>query len=493
MRERIRAVSVRPTLGRARVERKMLARVFLVSSFLGVGVFLVGCGPSLHAEVKTARAFKVSADCAQGPFVIHTTALGSPWGEDMTLATRGGGVSGHVTVTVGSDTQENRVAGGDNHACLLSDSERGAAATAVTPPASDGSGSTPPSGGTPPPGGQPPATTTSAAPTLNELPMNLVADLPQAMLVAQIHREVNKIEDKALVLPKGTDIKIEFWSEQPNDFSRTYFVLTQSAMVPPDGNDAKWQAHLDELRADDERKAREAAAEAKKQQEEAEARDRERVRCSALMAPDAKCHDEGFKTGSELQAEANEDQRCNALALRNATDEKCRAIGWRNDNERPDYLSHPAPPPPPPATMTTTVPSGPQKHDPDRPPPAPQVEVQTPKPSEHADWVPGSWQWNGFDWVWLAGGWRVPESDRQQKLTATAPAAPPAAQVEVRPAQPVATAVWVDGYWHYQGGRWVWVAGRWAVPPRAGATWRPSVWVPDGVHVRLDPGGWVVR
>ncbi len=470
----------------------MIARLFLVGSFLSVGLFLVGCGPSLHQEVRTARAFKVTADCAQGPFVIHTTALGSPWGEDLTLETRGGGINAHVSVTVaGQATEQSSVGGGDNHACMLSDADRGAAGTAVTPSNTNtGAAPTPPGAGTPT--GAPTPATTVEVPTLRDLPMNLVADLPRGMIVAQIHREVNKIEDKGLVLPKGADIKIELWSEQPNDFSRTYLVLTQSAMVPPDGNDAKWQAHLDELRADDQRKAREAEEERKKQEAEEIAKAREESRCAQLQTSDKQCAGEGYKTGSERAAEAAEDRRCEALALRNSIDDKCRSIGWHNDNERPDY-GRTAPPPPPP-TVTTNVtpqiPSGPQKHDADRPPPPPQAEAQTPRPSEHAEWVPGSWQWSGFDWVWLSGGWRVPEADRQQKLTVTAPSPPPAAQVEARPAQPVASAVWIDGYWHWQGGRWIWVPGRWAVPPRAGATWRPSVWVPEGVNVRLDPGGW---
>jgi hypothetical protein len=31
--------------------------------------------------------------------------------------------------------------------------------------------------------------------------------------------------------------------------------------------------------------------------------------------------------------------------------------------------------------------------------------------------------------------------------------------------------MWVDGYWAANGGRYVWVPGRWDRPPRQGAYW----------------------
>jgi hypothetical protein len=292
------------------------------------------------------------------------------------------------------------------------------------------------------------------------------------------------------VLKKGQDMKIVFWSEHPLDLASTTFVLTHSEMVPPNGDDEKWQAHLDEVKADVEKKERSLQADAKRKREEAEAKEREQTRCENLDAHDEKCASAGYKTRPERIAYADFQRRCEELASRNATDKTCRDDGWRNDNERPDYrpeahvtnlaLAQPA-------QTTDTKPKG---RSADRPPPAPQAETQSPKPSEHAEWIPGSWQWNGFDWVWLAGGWRVPEQDRTQHLTATAPSAPPATRVEVHPPQPITTAVWAEGYWHWSAGQWIWVPGHWAVPPRAGATWRPSTWVPEGVQLRLDPGGW---
>ena len=42
--------------------------------------------------------------------------------------------------------------------------------------------------------------------------------------------------------------------------------------------------------------------------------------------------------------------------------------------------------------------------------------------------------------------------------------APPAPQVEVYGAPPVAGYVWLGGYWNWVGNRHVWVEGRWSAP-----------------------------
>jgi len=306
----------------------------------------------------------------------------------------------------------------------------------------------------------------------------LEAGIPNTWLyrteVARYHNEVNDWTQAKSILERGHDVKVVFWSEHPLDLRNTVFVLTHSEMIAPGKDDKKWQAHLDDVKS-------EAQAEATKQEAEAAVKVHEEARCRAIQGADKKCHDAGFKTAPELAAYTEFQGKCRSLAKSNATDRACRDDGWRNDDE----LVHPASP----AVSTMTATSA-QAHDAFGPPPAPQAEAQLPKPSTNAEWVPGSWQWNGFDWVWLSGGWRVPEQDRAQRLTATAPSAPPPLRVEARSPQPIASAVWADGYWHYANGQWVWVGGRWVVPPRIGATWRPSVWLPDGAHLRLDPGGW---
>jgi len=54
---------------------------------------------------------------------------------------------------------------------------------------------------------------------------------------------------------------------------------------------------------------------------------------------------------------------------------------------------------------------------------------------------------------------------------------PPAPVVEVRAVRPGPRYVWVDGYHRWNGRAYVWVPGRWAVPPRAHAAWVPGRWV----------------
>ena len=43
---------------------------------------------------------------------------------------------------------------------------------------------------------------------------------------------------------------------------------------------------------------------------------------------------------------------------------------------------------------------------------------------------------------------------------------PPAPIEEVRPAVPFEGAVWIPGFWQWNGTRHVWVAGRWTAQPR---------------------------
>ena len=48
---------------------------------------------------------------------------------------------------------------------------------------------------------------------------------------------------------------------------------------------------------------------------------------------------------------------------------------------------------------------------------------------------------------------------------------PPPIRYERRPPPPGAGFAWIDGYWGVNGGRYVWVPGRWDRPPYAGAYW----------------------
>ncbi len=54
---------------------------------------------------------------------------------------------------------------------------------------------------------------------------------------------------------------------------------------------------------------------------------------------------------------------------------------------------------------------------------------------------------------------------------------PPPPVVERRPPPPGRGFVWIGGYQRWDGGRYVWVPGRWDRPPRAHAHWVAHRWV----------------
>ena len=127
------------------------------------------------------------------------------------------------------------------------------------------------------------------------------------------------------------------------------------------------------------------------------------------------------------------------------------------------------------------------------PPPPARRESRSPRPSDHAEWIPGYWHWNAETWAWLTGFWRVPEADVEAELTVRAPQLPPPSRAEQRPPQPDARAVWTEGHWLWDGRAFVWVTGGWQMPPRAGATWRAADWRRRGAIYLFVPGAWTVR
>jgi hypothetical protein len=67
---------------------------------------------------------------------------------------------------------------------------------------------------------------------------------------------------------------------------------------------------------------------------------------------------------------------------------------------------------------------------------------------------------------------------------------PPAAVVEVRPVTPGPRYVWIDGYHRWDGRAYVWVPGRWALPPRARAAWVPGHWAHSNRGYYFVEGHW---
>jgi len=67
--------------------------------------------------------------------------------------------------------------------------------------------------------------------------------------------------------------------------------------------------------------------------------------------------------------------------------------------------------------------------------------------------------------------------------------APPLPYQEVVPVAPFVGAVWIAGYWGWQGGKHYWVPGRWE-HPRPGYRYVPHQWVSEGGHWHLRGGEW---
>jgi len=68
--------------------------------------------------------------------------------------------------------------------------------------------------------------------------------------------------------------------------------------------------------------------------------------------------------------------------------------------------------------------------------------------------------------------------------------APPALRSEWAPRQTDPGAVWIRGYWHWDGYSWVWIAGRWARPEYEDGYWVESEYVREYDDWRYVPGHW---
>jgi hypothetical protein len=67
------------------------------------------------------------------------------------------------------------------------------------------------------------------------------------------------------------------------------------------------------------------------------------------------------------------------------------------------------------------------------------------------------------------------------------PKPPEPVRIEVLSPQPDERAVWIDGYWHWSGRRWVWRDGVWTIPPE-GAYYAPPEFTRRPIEV-YDDGG----
>ena len=67
---------------------------------------------------------------------------------------------------------------------------------------------------------------------------------------------------------------------------------------------------------------------------------------------------------------------------------------------------------------------------------------------------------------------------------------PPPLNAQIVGVAPGPRHVWIPGYQSWNGRAYVWVPGRWIVPPRAGVVWIPPRWVPRRGGYVFVPGYW---
>ena len=186
-----------------------------------------------------------------------------------------------------------------------------------------------------------------------------------------------------------------------------------------------------------------------------------------------------------------------------------------------------------PATPTTVVRAAPapvpQEIYTTTPPPPLQREVIYERPSPVHVWIGGHWGFRAGRHVWVGGRWDLPPRANvvwveprwehrggryvyvdgywregfvvgaPQVVVAAAPSpgveivvasAPPPPRQEVIYARPGRDYVWVNGYWSWRGGRHVWIAGHYELPPRGQRVWIEPRWERrGGSHIFIE-GRW---
>lgn len=488
----------------------------------------------LEPVVAEQTWYRAVSTCGQGPYEIELPAAGARWGEDVELRVRTPRRVALQAVILVDDAEVARTSGvfdGTGVATGKADNTRCVADARERLVLGRSGGGTPGMPGTP---GTPGRRVPIDAP-------------PPPAGTAQLELDTSLVTTSTTVLTftirdrpqPGARLKLRFWSIEPNDLVDVLFG-TARIEWRPNVAERDYEAHLSRLAAEEEaRRLRlaeqerqrelewqrtrvratvtvkveteaELAARRKRTEEELAAyRAREVERRRLALEADAKRRERERRAAIALALEAERRARRAAFCASHPEDRGCWGAGGfkvhleleQHRRARADYCASTkedarcwdadawqrrrvvwnervkialAPP-----------------VQPDGPPPAPLAEVTPPRLSVHADWRPGYWHWIDGTWVWLAGMWRVPEADIVAEQTTTAPVAPPPPQTETVTVAPVRTAVWIGGFWQWNGTSWVWIAGSWQLRPETRVTWRAPEWRPRGnVHV-LIPGGWI--
>jgi hypothetical protein len=483
----------------------------------------------LQTTVALQAWYRSPVPCGQGPYEITIPTGDAKYGEQVEVRLHAPhGVALHAVLVVDGAEVERRdgtfdAQGGnarlDNTRCVADKRERVAAGRAGGGGASGGASGT-------------------------VVPTGTAVQTPGASTSAQLELDTAIVLDSIPLftyrLPHGArSIVLRLWSVEPNDLDGVRFGVSKIVWQPnvpeaeyeaylarlereraeraeqervrlaAEAEQARLRAEADRVRREEEarrrppedpdvarRRAREAEEQARRDARDAEEQARRRAR---------EAEDAARRQAAELERRKQREQFCAThpadrgcwgaggmavhLQLEARKREREQFCAAHHEDVRcwstTEWQRHRAV-----WDQRVAVASAPAKQ-PDGPPPAPLAEEAPPKLSAHAEWRPGYWQWLDGTWVWLAGMWRVPDEDIVAEQTTTAPAAPPPPQAETPPPPPVRTAVWVTGFWQWNGTGWVWIAGSYQLRPDARATWRAPEWRARGnVHV-LIPGGWI--
>ena len=353
--------------------------------------------PPSPFERRDTAVYRPTERCGQGPYRFETESLHAKYGEKLVVYACGKhAIDGNYRLTTKRkdrdkiENDESRFGyDADNQACKAKD-------VAVTSAGGSSSGGAGPASGGPGGSGATAAAPTTIKPLTLETGTTIPADCVRTSI---LNMSWTAADDYA---PLDAHLVLDVWSAEPNDQEDLVFVVERNAVVA-DMTVERWHA----FRAADE------------------------------------AYDKAYMANLDVEVRAGRTE---------ILDSKVKT-----------------PPPPP-----------------------PRAETPPPRPSQHARWIPGYWVYAEAQFHWITGLWDVPEEDIQQQLTVQAPTPPPAAPPKDEPTEsaPTRTAVWTPGSWQWNGRAYIWVAGAWRIPPDEKHTWQPAGWTVSAGRSVFVPGGW---
>ncbi len=159
-------------------------------------------------------------------------------------------------------------------------------------------------------------------------------------------------------------------------------------------------------------------------------------------------------------------------------------------------------------------------------PPPPVREYIVERPSPRYVWIEGYWGWREGRHSWVAGHWELPPRERVEWvgprwehrgngyvfvegfwreagvsvgvsiggpgpmiMVREGPPPPRRERIDERH-RPSRDAVWITGFWRYDGRAYVWMPGRWELPPRGNHEWIEPRWENRGGGYVFIEGHW---